>query len=354
MSRTIALVAGGTGGHIFPAIAFGAWISRMHPEWSIEYISGSRELEQKIYASAKISPYLMPLSGSPASTGGHRIRRSWELLSSLGQIIAKWRSQKISACVIFGSYVSLPPLLACKVLNIPVVVHEQNAVAGRVTLLASKLGVPICSGWRDCAPLSFGRFSHTGFPTRRLLRYSRDEAWKLLGVPCNMPEGKIVVVLAGSMGSKGLRDRIARGLIKKSPEDSTFVFVGASEKVELQEYGITIPPIWDVGLLYSIADLMVVRGGGSTLAEIKNLGIPSLIVPWAKATGNHQARNAELMRDDDIFRVWEEAKSDAELSEEFNQLMIKATKPLSKGWETMYNESDCACSKLLSAVCVAV
>lgn len=354
MNKRIALVAGGTGGHIFPAIAFGDWLKNTYPNYSVRYVSGNRELERKIYASAKISPYEMRLSGSPASTGGHRIRRSWELLASLWQISVEWRLQQISACVVFGSYVSLPPLLACKLLKIPVVVHEQNAVAGRVTLLASKLGIPICSGWSECSPLSVEKFTYTGFPTRRVNFYNRGEALKRLKIPEDMPKGKIVVVLAGSMGSKTLTDRISRTLAKEASEDFTFIFVGASEKVEMQRPWIKIPPIWDVGLLYSIADLLVVRGGGSTLAEIKYLGIPSLIIPWGNATGNHQKKNATQMRENSVFSVWEETMNDDELSGKFDQLMFRASKPLSKGWETMYNESDCACSKLLSTVSAAV
>jgi UDP-N-acetylglucosamine--N-acetylmuramyl-(pentapeptide) pyrophosphoryl-undecaprenol N-acetylglucosamine transferase len=153
--RKILIVAGGTGGHIFPALAFGRWILDQKKNEGVSYLSGDRPLELEIYASQGIEPYRLFLSGSPLGSPSilRNARRWMELFRSFFQVGRFLRRERPDACFLFGGYVSLLPLLWCRFLKIPILAHEQNACAGKVTKLASYLGAPVAAGWSQCRGL---------------------------------------------------------------------------------------------------------------------------------------------------------------------------------------------------------
>ena len=153
--RRVLIVSGGTGGHIFPAVVFGRWLER-HRDASVSYLSGARPLEAEIYAALGVAPRRLPLEGSPLGvrSPGQVLRRSFALVSAFTEASRCIVETRAEAVVLFGGYVSLPPLWVCLLRGIPVVVHEQNAVAGRVTRLASRLGVAVASGWKECEGLN--------------------------------------------------------------------------------------------------------------------------------------------------------------------------------------------------------
>ncbi|CBL28491.1 UDP-N-acetylglucosamine--N-acetylmuramyl-(pentapeptide) pyrophosphoryl-undecaprenol N-acetylglucosamine transferase [Fretibacterium fastidiosum] len=150
-ARSALIVAGGTGGHIFPALVFGRWLEA-HCGAAVSYLSGSRPLEAEIYAAAGVTPFRLSLEGSPLGVRSPLkvLRRSLALVSAFGEVSRRLAEVRPTTAFLFGGYVSFAPLLLCRLRGIPVVFHEQNAVAGRVTRLASRLGAVIASGWEEC------------------------------------------------------------------------------------------------------------------------------------------------------------------------------------------------------------
>ena len=200
VNRSVLIVSGGTGGHIFPALVFGSWLER-NLGASVSYLSGSRPVEAEIYASAGVSPFRLSLEGSPLGvrSPGRMLKRSLALLSAFGEASRCLREVGPSAVFLFGGYVSLVPLLLCRLRKIPVVIHEQNAVAGRVTRLASRLGAVITTGWEECVGLR-GPWTPVGIPVREPRRLPRQEALSRLGL--SLPEGsRVVGVAMGSLGA---------------------------------------------------------------------------------------------------------------------------------------------------------
>ena len=128
MTGKLILAAGGTGGHIWPAISFGRWIGRNKPDVSVSYICGRRPLELEIYASAGIEPYRLNIDGSPLSGEGlDRLKRTWGQFTALRESATFIRSESPDFVLLFGGYVTFPVLLASRMLRIPSAVHEQNA-----------------------------------------------------------------------------------------------------------------------------------------------------------------------------------------------------------------------------------
>lgn len=293
MRRKILLAAGGTGGHVIPAIAFGQWLAASGE--SVSWLTGSRALEDEIFKAHGVQPEKLPLEGSPLGVSGVRsLKRWWQLFRSFFISRSLLKSKKVDCCVVFGGYLSMPVLLAAKSLGIPIVIHEQNAVAGKVTRLAACLGVPVACAWKECLGLRPEQRLTTGMPMRSIVLTERRAAQReLLGA--ELPEGeKLLVILGGSLGSGGMKNLLqdAQNMIKST--GCSVLCMGIAPEQRPFPDALTHEACWDMSPVYSAADALICRAGASTLAEIAALGIPALVAPWAKAAENHQAVNAQV------------------------------------------------------------
>ena len=283
-NKRILIASGGTGGHIFPAIVFGKNLQEQGA--SVSWLCGSRKLEREIYASSGISPLILPLEGSPLGT-----RNPAKILS---RIINIFRSLLLTAKYIsgfdelylFGGYISFAPLIIAKLKRIPVTLHEQNTVAGKVTRIAERVGAKILTGWPVCEGIK--NFSYYGIPVRDPVRIDRNEALRRLGVEVDARK-KIVGVAGGSLGSGPLSEMLRR--TAELCPGCEFVFLSSKQRKD-EGNAHFIPSQWDMNPFYSACDVLVCRAGGSTLAEVLKWKIPAVVIPWPGAMDNHQEKNA--------------------------------------------------------------
>ena len=306
--RNILIASGGTGGHIFPAIVFGKNLQEQGA--NVSWLCGSRPLEREIYTASGIEPVMLPLAGSPMGTKSPAeiLRRLAAVIRSL-RLTAKYvKSFRPDKIYLFGGYISFAPLIVAKLNHIPVTLHEQNTVAGRVARIAARMGAEIITGWPVCEGVK--SFTYTGTPAREPVRLPRDEALRILGV--NVREGaRIVGVAGGSLGSGPLSE-ILKATAKLCPE---FEFVFLSSKTRHDDGNMHfIPSQWDMNPFYSVCDVLVCRSGGSTLAEVLKWGMPAITIPWPGAMDNHQAKNAaEFVKLASNARVFNENDSPGDL-----------------------------------------
>lgn len=349
--KTILLVAGGTGGHILPAISFGAWLNQYKPEYAVRYLTGSRPLEREIYQASEVTPLVMELEGSPMGVSGLKsLGRWWRMIRSLFQARRIIAGENPVVCVLFGGYISLPVLLACRLGGIPAALHEQNARAGRVTGLAHRLGVLILCGWSECVPLQKGEFTEVGVPIRPFEMTSRSEAWERLQVGRPLPAGPIVLVLSGSLGSANLRAFVDQAARSAAFKEWTFILMGAERQSEGANV-IELPKRWDIAPLYGIADVAIARAGASTLFELMLMGIPALLLPWMESSGGHQLLNARLFEKMGCGVVWDEKNSElGDFYEKLHHLLKKNETRGTKNDQSMYNKVESICEKLWQAV----
>lgn len=307
--KRLVLVAGGTGGHIFPAIGLGQWLSSRMPDLEVAYVSGNRPLELEIYGNAGIEPVFLPCEGSPLGTGAVRGLTRWvQVFRSVLDMARFFGETKPDACVLFGGYISFPALVAGRMKRVRTLVHEQNAVAGRVTRLAARLGIMPLTGWKACEPFLKGQFEEIGVPVRPMKRLPRHEAWNKLGLG-DLPDGRICLVLGGSLGSSALAGKVDE--ISRLPAFSGWSFlVMGKEMVDNHPSDRVwgIPRRWDMGPLYSLADVAVARGGASTLSELRAWAIPALVVPWPESRDDHQAANARQFEECGCGLAWDETR----------------------------------------------
>ncbi len=312
MALTVLLAAGGTGGHIIPAIAFGRWLQRQGH--SVIWMTGSRPLEREITEAHGISALTLPLEGSPLGVSGIKSLKRWkDLWTSLRACLPVLKKEQVDRCVIFGGYLSLPVLMAAKIRAIPLVIHEQNTSAGKITRLASFLGVPVASAWQKCDGIPEEKRHWTGMPLRDFRPLRREEAQKeLLGEP--LAEGeKLAIVLGGSLGSKGLAKTLQSLLPVVEFNNWKMLFMGADPKELPFSNAVFHSPCWDMSAVYCAADLIICRAGAATLAELEFFPVPVVVIPWKESAGGHQMRNAQYAVKRGTAVLWTEESSPEDL-----------------------------------------
>ena len=285
MNNNILIVAGGTGGHIVPAVVFGKNL-QAHSK-NVKWLCGSRSLEKNIYNALNVDPFQVSIDGSPLGSKSilKDLKRCFSLVKSFFQTSKFIKNFKPDEIYLFGGYMSFAPLLIAKFKKIPVTLHEQNAIAGKVTKIAAKLGAKILTGWPVCKGIE--KFEFFGIPVREPERIKRSEALKILNLNIN-ENSKIIGVAGGSLVS----EELSRLLIETSKlcGEFEFVFLSHEEKNEANRHFIL--PQWNVNPFFSICDVIVCRAGGSTLAEALKWEIPAVTIPWPEAADNHQEDNA--------------------------------------------------------------
>lgn len=292
MAQRILLAAGGTGGHIIPSIAFGRWLRKSGKQ--VSWLTGSRALENEIFSAHGIAPEHLSLEGSPLGVSGVRSLRRWkQLFSSFFEARHALKAGRAEACVLFGGYLSMPVLLAAKSLRVPALMHEQNTVAGKVTRLASRMGVPVARAWPECRGLDAGVGTVVGMPLREIAVKDRAEAQKELIGRVLPPGQKLIVILGGSLGSSGMKNmlRSSQNMIESS--GCTILCMGITPENRPFSGALTHEALWSMTPVYSAADAVVCRAGASTLAELEALGVPAIVVPWMKSADGHQLSNAQ-------------------------------------------------------------
>lgn len=351
--RRILLVAGGTGGHIMPAISFGRWAIENRAA-EVDYVCGVRPLEKEIYTNSDISPHIIGMTGSPLSGGisvKARMERSITSVRALDEARRVIRKFSPSCCVLFGGYISLPFLLVCKMLRIPVVIHEQNACAGQVTKLAAKARIPVLTGWETCFPLSSKQFKRVGVPVRRFSKPDRAGAMKQLGVTEESTNKFIAVIFSGSLGSTSIKKQILSVSGDEKFGDFLFLIPSVSTEVEkVTDRVWLLPKIWDPSPLFAVADCAVTRAGGSMLAELAVLGIPALIIPWRDAAADHQYYNASAFISENTGIILNSENDPTFLATEILELR-KLTSGCKQNRDSkLYNNANKICEQLWDAI----
>jgi len=335
------IVAGGTGGHIWPSIAFGQWAER-NAGARVTFVCGNRPIEREIYSWAGVNPIILPLSGSPLGKMKAFVSRSADAVLSAVKAWEIIKETDADLCLLFGGYISAPFILASRVKGVKTVVHEQNAIAGRVTRLAWRTGIPVLSGWNRCKPFPPGTFTSVGIPVRKIEKLEAAKGWKKLGLsglPFNPPR---VLVMGGSLGSASLKE-IAIELSRR-PEFASwgFIIVGFPSTHEmLPQNVISLPRVWDISALFSLASIAIVRGGASTLAELLAYKLPAIVVPWKEAVGNHQLENGRCFVELGGGKMWTEREPIENLA-----AMLQEVAEMTASEARCYDVSETVCSKM--------
>ena len=328
--KKIVIAGGGTGGHIYPAIGIAQALQRLDASVDIAFIGGSDKLESTLVPRHGFRFLPISVAGFPRRLTLQWLPTIWKVFHGLIQSLRYMKALKPDVVIGTGGYVSGPVLLAGLLCKIPIAIQEQNASVG--------LTNGILARWADVAYLamesirennSFRRTTRieiTGNPIRpAIAAFPRgEETYRKFGLH---PERKTIFVMGGSQGAHAINETIVDALphlIEYADQIQIVHQTGATEVEKVQDaYDRTlashratnstpiqdskariggsgflycVKPFFDtVEEIYSIADVMVCRAGGMTIAEVTACGIPAIFIPLPSQTGNNQVLNAQTI-----------------------------------------------------------
>jgi UDP-N-acetylglucosamine--N-acetylmuramyl-(pentapeptide) pyrophosphoryl-undecaprenol N-acetylglucosamine transferase len=323
LTRTVLLVAGGTGGHLFPALALGEVLGRR--AWRVHYATDSR-VGRFIEGVPKDRTHTVrsatPTGGTPAAIAGSLV----SLAGGLRDARRLLKALKPEAVVGFGGYPTVPPVMAARLKGLPAIVHEQNAVLGRANRLLVRLGAHLATGFRSVE----GRnATHVGNPVRAVIRAAAAHSY----VASERDQPFRLFVYGGSQGARVFSDLVPRAvellpdaLIGRlrvwqqcRPEDlerTGSLYRALGVEADLKAF------FSDMAERLKTAHLVVARAGASTVTELAAIGRPAILVPYPHALDHDQAANAEALARAGGAWIFEEAGLTPEmLSQRLAELM---------------------------------
>ena len=298
----VALVmAGGTGGHIFPGLAVA--LALRERGWRVHWLGGVGSAAQPSMESRLVPAQGLPFealdfSGLRGKGWSAAVKLPWRLLRACAQSVALLRRLRPDVVLGLGGYITVPAGMMSIVLGTPLVLHEQNSVAGMANRMLARFAKRIFTAFPDV--LRNGQW--VGNPLRPAFTACADPASRFAA-----RNGALrVLVLGGSLGARALNDIVPRALALLAPHERPLVLhqSGATQidalRANYLQAGVQAeltPFIDDTAQAFAEADLVICRAGASTVTEIAAVGAAALFVPFPSAVDDHQTRNASFLVD---------------------------------------------------------
>jgi len=293
-ARSVLIMAGGTGGHVMPGLAVADELSRAG--WTVTWLGGRGGMETELVPRRGYPMELIRFSGL---RGKGLVRMA---LLPLNLLIAFWQSARVlfrlrpDVVLGMGGYVTFPGGMMAALLNRPLVVHEQNSIAGLANRVLAEVADRRLTGFPD----ALRKAQWCGNPVRAEIAQ--------LPAPERRFEGRAgalrLLVVGGSLGAQALNEVVPRALalIPQAQRPQVTHQAGAKHIDQLRAHyaaagvqGETLAFIDDMAARYAAADLVVCRAGALTIAELAAAGVASVLVPFPHAVDDHQTHNARFL-----------------------------------------------------------
>ncbi|MCP9942339.1 UDP-N-acetylglucosamine--N-acetylmuramyl-(pentapeptide) pyrophosphoryl-undecaprenol N-acetylglucosamine transferase [Cyanobium sp. ATX 6E8] len=281
------IAASGTGGHLFPALAVA---DAMPPGWSVQWLGVPDRLETQLVPSRY--PLHTVRAGGLQGRGLRRLLNLLQLLQATRSVRRLIRREQIDAVFTSGGYIAAPAILAARWCGVPVVLHESNALPGKVTRLLGRLCRQVAVGLPQAAARLPGcRPVVTGTPVRQaFLEPAPLPAWVPPG------PGPLLLVMGGSQGAVGLNQMVRPLLAKLTAAGVRVVHLTGRNDPDAGQPvpagAVERPFSDDIPGLLQHADLAISRSGAGALSELAVCGTPAILVPYPAAADRHQDANA--------------------------------------------------------------
>jgi UDP-N-acetylglucosamine--N-acetylmuramyl-(pentapeptide) pyrophosphoryl-undecaprenol N-acetylglucosamine transferase len=300
MKRKVVIVAGGTGGHIYPAQSLARQMQKLDPQVDILFVGGG--LKTNPYFD-KAFPFQSVSCGRISKNVLKFAKNSYLLCKGVMESIGILRRAKPDLVVGFGSYYTFPTLIAAIILRIPIVLHAADSVPGKVIRLLSKYVVMTGIHFPQAASRLKGRTVEVAMPLKEGHRLGSIEKEQALHYFQLNPQQTTLLVFGGSQGAKAINQLIPQTLknhqlpfqvihITGSPQMSQELregYLSAGIKACVKDFEHKME------YAYTAADLLIARSGASTVAEQIEFEVPGILIPYPFASDNHQDLNADFV-----------------------------------------------------------
>ena len=320
--KTIIIAGGGTGGHIFPAIAIAEAILKINNNFKIQFIGALGKMEMQKIPEAGFSIIGLPIVGFNRKNYFKNIILPLKLLQSFIKLKGIFKLLKPVGVIGVGGYSSFPVVRYAQFLKIPTFIHESNAIIGKANLILSKRVTIFFAG-----TLSFIKYPQlrniivSGNPIRKSITqntYTKNEALASLNLPTSKT---IVLIIGGSLGASSINKTIAKNIPILMENNIAIIWQTGKENALLyqeqsksqQNNIICTAFINDMGLVYAAADIVISRSGAMALAELCYVAKPTIFIPYPFAAENHQYKNALELVENKAALLVEDKDTDVKL-----------------------------------------
>ena len=290
------VMAGGTGGHIFPGLAVADYLRAQG--WQVSWLGNKAGMEYRIVSPKGYSFQAIQFGGLRGKGLKTLLLLPFNLLRAFAQSLRVLRNSKPDVVLGMGGYVTFPAGLMTVLLGKPLVLHEQNSVAG----LANKVLARLASRCLCAFPNALPNALWVGNPLREDIAKTNNPVTRYQGRSGSLK----LLVVGGSLGAAALNDLVPKALALIPVESRPQVIHQAGEKhveqlkahyANLNLVADVRPFIEDMAQAYADADLVICRSGAMTVAELSAVGVASYLVPFPHAVDDHQTSNAKFLSD---------------------------------------------------------
>jgi len=324
--KNVLIMAGGTGGHVFPALACAREFQARG--YTVHWLGTPRGIENELVPQAGLALHQIQVTGLRGKGKLSLLKAPLTLVKAVLQARRIIRALK-PACVLgFGGYVTGPGGVAARLCGVPLIIHEQNARAGTANRLLVPLAARVCEAFPDTFQASEKRRT-TGNPVRAELVMDAER-------PALGQRQPHLLVLGGSLGAEPLNTLLPKALSEVPEAVRPKVFHQAGKQhasitaERYREAGVQAqvePFIKDMAQAYGWADLVVCRAGALTVSELAAAGLPSILVPLPHAIDDHQTHNAHyLAREGAAFLMPQATTGAAQLAERLSEVLMQPEK----------------------------
>lgn len=297
MSKTLMIMAGGTGGHVYPAMAVADAL--LVQGWKVVWLCTEGGMENRLITNKPYQKAMISMRGVRGKGYLGWLLLPFKLLVAFSQSAQAMRQHQPDVVLGMGGFAAFPGGLMAKLLGKPLVIHEQNSVAG----LTNKVLAPLANKVLAAFPAAFGaKALLLGNPVRGDICAIAEPAKRAKG-----RRGPLrLLVVGGSLGAQALNEVLPLALAQLDKKDRPIVVHQAGEKhianlaQRYQQLAVEAEPkafIDDMAAMYAWADLLICRAGALTVAELSAAGVASLLVPFPHAVDDHQTGNAHYLSD---------------------------------------------------------
>lgn len=327
--KRVLMMAGGTGGHVFPALAVAQLLQQQGNE--VFWLGTPRGLENELIPKTNIPLYHIKVAGWRGKKWRKLLIAPFALTRALFQARKIIKNLNPDVVIGMGGYASGPGGLAAKMLGKTLVIHEQNAVPGLTNKVLSKFATTLLQAF----PNTFKHAVTTGNPLRKAITEISPPAERFAG----RVSGPLrLLVIGGSLGASVLNQKVpsALAILNSSERPEVWHQTGATGLAETRRlYQVLAlkaqvdPFIENMAEAYIWADLIICRAGALTISELIAVGLASILVPYPYAADNHQLANADyLVKKGAAQLLLQSQLSAPRLAEELRNLFVKRTRLL--------------------------
>ncbi|MDR2839181.1 MAG: undecaprenyldiphospho-muramoylpentapeptide beta-N-acetylglucosaminyltransferase [Azonexus sp.] len=294
MRKTILIMAGGTGGHIFPALA----VARKMRDagWRVAWLGNPDGMEARLVTPHGFEMVWVKFAALRGKGLARKLLLPFNLARAFAQAFKSLRQIRPDVVLGMGGYITFPGGVMAALTGVPLVLHEQNAVAGLANRVLARLARRVLSGFPEALP----KAEWLGNPVRDEIAALPPPAERFAG-----REGALrLLVIGGSLGARALNEAVPQAMALLAADQQPEIVHQAGEKMIDQlkanyaAVGVAahcVPFIEDMAGAYAWADLVICRAGALTVAELAATGVASILVPYPHAVDDHQTANARFL-----------------------------------------------------------